>query len=439
MATSNVFVVGLDEFNRAKLEAAGGDYAFHELLGIDEVTAQRDYPLAEKLAKAVSIATAHPGGPDAIIGYWDFPVSLMVPLLAEHFGLRAPRFDAVLRCEHKYWSRLLQRRVAPDHVPVFEAVDPFDDASVAGIGIAPPFWLKPVKSFASHLGFRIATPKDLRTAINAIRDGIRDLGEPFNDFLARADLPNEVAPVGGLHCIAEAMIGGRQCTLEGFVHQGRPEIYGVVDSIRYPNRSSFARYQYPSRLPQAVRDRMASIARDVIGAIGLDDTPFNIEFFWHENDDRLWLLEINPRISQSHGDLFEKVDGIAHHHVAVDLALGRRPDWCHGSGQFRHAGKFFLRRFADALVTRVPTESEIAAVSERIPGTRVEVQVQQGMRLSDLPAQEQDSYSYIYALLFIGADSRQQLLQRYQHCLELLPFYFSDLPAESRLQPPRCS
>lgn len=438
MTKDSVFVVGLDDLNRAKLEAAGGDCTFHTLLGLDEVTAGHDYPVAERLAKAVSIAAAHSGGPDAIIGYWDFPVSLMVPLLAEHFGLRAPRLDAVLRCEHKYWSRLVQQRVAPDNVPAFEAVDPFDDASVAGIGLQPPFWLKPVKSFGSHLGFRIATPDDLRAAVHAIRNGISELGEPFNDFLARVELPKEVAPVGGLHCIAEAMIGGRQCTLEGFVHQGRPEIYGVVDSIRCPNRSSFARYQYPSRLSQAVRDRMATVAEDVIGAIGLDDTPFNIEFFWHERDDRLWLLEINPRISQSHGDLFEKVDGIAHHRVAVDLALGRRPDWSHGGGQFRHAGKFFLRRFADAVVNRVPTESEIAAVTERIPGTHVEVQVQQGMRLSDLPAQEQDSYSYIYALLFIGADSRQQLLQRYQHCLELLPFDFSDLHAGPRLQSPRC-
>jgi biotin carboxylase len=433
MTKSNVFVVGLDEFNRAKLEATAEETGctFQPLLGIDEVIPERDYPLAEKLAKAISIVEASPGGADAIIGYWDFPVSLMVPLLAEHFGLRAPRFDAVMRCEHKYWSRLVQRRVAPEHVPAFEAVDPFDDASVAGIGVAPPYWLKPVKSFGSHLGFRIGNEDQLRAAITAIRGGIGDIGEPFNDFLARVQLPDEVASVDGLHCISEAMIGGRQCTLEGFVHQGQPRIYGVVDSIRYPNQSTFARYQYPSQLPRAVVDRMATIAERVIREIGLDDTPFNIEFFWRERNNQLWLLEINPRISQSHGDLFEKVDGIPHHRIAIDLALGRRPQWHHGSGPFRHAGKFFLRHFEDAVVKRVPSAAEIATVSERIPGTLVEILAHEGMRLSELSAQDQDSYSYTYAVLFIGADNRQQLLQRYQQCLELLPFEFGEVPANA--------
>ena len=427
MAAKNVFVVGLDDFNRRKLDAVAGagEYAFHPLLELGEVTARSGYPLERELDKAAGIIEATPGGADAIIGYWDFPVSLMVPVLCERFGLAAPRLEAVLQCEHKYWSRLVQRRVAPGQLPAFEAVDPFDDDSVASIGLGYPFWLKPIKSFASHLGFRIRGPGDLRDAVARIREGIPELGELFNDFLARAEVSEEVTPVGGLHCIAEAIVSGRQCTLEGFVHGGRPEIYGVVDSIRHANGSSFARYQYPSRLPRRVRARMAAIAERVIAEIGLDGTAFNVEFFWDESRDRLWLLEINPRISQSHGDLFEKVDGIPHHRVLLDLALDHRPEWRHGAGPFRCAGKFFLRRFSDALVTRAPSARDVAAVAEEIPGTLVEVQAHEGMRLSDLDAQDQDSYSYICALIFIGADSQRELLRRYRRCVELLPFEFA--------------
>jgi len=433
--TKNIFVVGDDDFNRRKLEnlAGGEDYRFLPLLDVQEVTARQGYPLDAELDKAAGIIEATPGGADAVIGYWDFPVSLMVPVLCERFGLTGPRLEAVLRCEHKYWSRLVQKRVAPEHVPGFAYVDPFDDESIDGIGLEYPFWLKPIKSFASHLGFRIRSRAELDEAIPLIRSGIPELGELFNEFLARVDLPSEVAPVGGLHCIAEAMVSGRQCTLEGFVHDGNVEIYGIVDSIRHANRSTFSRYQYPSRLPPAVRARMSQITARVIEAIELDHTPFNIEFFWDEARDHLWLLEINPRISQSHGDLFEKVDGIPHHKVIVDLALDRRPEWRPGGGPFRCAGKFFLRRFTDARVTRVPTESEIAAVSAEIPGTLVEVQVRKGMRLSDLDPQDQDSYSYICALIFIGADSQRQLLRRYRRCVELLRFGFEDVsPDDTR-------
>jgi len=429
MSKKNVFVVGLDEFNRRKLEAiaAGDGYRFHPLLDLEEVTARRGYPLEAELDKAAGIIEATPGGADAIIGFWDFPVSLMVPVLAARFGLTAPRLEAVLQCEHKYWSRRVQQRAAPAEVPAFEAVDPFDDASVAGIGLPYPFWLKPIKSFASHLGFRIRNRADLARAIPAIRAGIPELGELFNEFLARVEVPGEVGKVDGLHCIAESIVAGRQCTLEGFVHRGKVEIYGVVDSIRHANRSSFARYQYPSRLPAPVRAGMAAITERVIDEIGLDDTPFNIEFFWQESEDKLWLLEINPRISQSHGDLFEKVDGTPHHRVLVELALGRRPHWTQGRGSFRCAGKFFLRRFSDAVVTRAPSEAEIAAVAEAIPGTLVEVQAAEGMRLSELAPQDQDSYSYICALIFIGADSQRQLLARYRRCVDMLPFEFAEV------------
>lgn len=68
----------------------------------------------------------------------------------------------VLGCEHKYWSRLQQRQVAPEYVPMFEAVDPFNDAAMDAIGVDTPFWIKPVKSFSSHLGFRVGNFREAR-------------------------------------------------------------------------------------------------------------------------------------------------------------------------------------------------------------------------------------------------------------------------------------
>jgi len=409
--TIDLFVLGLDDFNREKLEAVdfGQPLKFHPLLDLDGVTSSADFDVRGALDAAERQLRAFDGGVDGIIGYWDFPVSLMVPILAARLGLTAPSVDSVITCEHKYYSRLVQKRVAPGHVPAFQAVDPFDDAALDAIDIDYPYWIKPVKSFASHLGFRVDNRDDLDEAIAAIRDGISELGNAFSDFMDYADLPGRVGKVGGNHCIVERLIGGRQCTLEGFVSNGEVEVYGIVDSFRYPNGSTFSRYQYPSSLPRAVRQRMIELARAVIAETGLDHAAFNMEFFWDRRKDQVWILEINPRISQSHGDVFEKVDGAPHHRIITELALGRKPRWESAQGAFGAAAKVFLRAFEDARVTRVPTRAELEELQARYPGLEAQVMVEAGMRLSELEDQEQDSYSYVYAIVFVGASGARRL------------------------------
>ena len=56
--------------------------------------------------------------------------------------------------------------------------------------------------------------------------------------------------------------------------------------------------------------------------IGYDGTRFNVEYFWDAERDALTLLEINPRHSQSHAELFAWVDGVANHHHMIELRWG---------------------------------------------------------------------------------------------------------------------
>jgi biotin carboxylase len=374
------------------------------------------------LRRAEEELRAFPGRVDAILGYMDFPVSTMLPLLCRRFGLRSVELEALLRCEHKYWSRLEQRAAIPEHVPGFAAFDPFTEDPLAAIDLDFPFWVKPIKSAGSHLGFRVNDEAQLREATAAIRAGIGRYGDPFNRILARAKLPDEVARVDGNWCLAEEIIGGRQCTVEGSVSEGRMRAHGIVDSVRYPNRSSFLRYQYPSRLPVRVQRRMRDVSARFLDAIGYDDAAFNAEFFWDEPADRLWLLEVNTRVAQHHSDLFEKVDGATNHQVTLDVAFGEAGSFPHREGPFACAGTFFLRAWEDAEVLRVPTREEIARIEREIPGTVVEVEVREGMRLSELP--DQESYSFVYAILYLGARGPQELRRRFFRCRDALPFRF---------------
>jgi biotin carboxylase len=180
-------------------------------------------------------------------------------------------------------------------------------------------------------------------------------------------------------------------------------------------------------VPREARERLIDLSERVISRVGLDNTTFNIEFFHDPDTGALTLLEINPRHSQSHARMFELVRGLSNHEVCLRLALGQDPE-PERDGEYAVAAKWFLRRFEDGLVTRVPTEEDIARVQERVPGTYVEVVVNEGERLSELPIQ--DSYSYELAHVIVGARDTEECERKYRECAEMLTFTIED--AEDR-------
>jgi len=422
----NIFAVGLNDFNLHELQSVRNaeNYEFLRLLDPEDVLERDVYPIDEILDKARKQLASFPNQIDGLIHYIDFPVSTTVPILCREFGLPSASLEAVLKCEHKYWSRLEAAKCVPDHVPAFRAFDPFDDGALDKLGLPFPFWVKPIKSFSSYLGFRVNDEKDWNEAIRQTREGIGRFAGPFDQLLEMIDLPAEVGDVGGGYCVAEGIIGGRQCTQEGFVHKGRVKVYGTVDSLREPNGSSFARYQYPSQLPASVRNRMTRITERYMTHVGYDNAPFNVEYFWDANVDRIWLLEVNTRISESHTDLFWKVDGASHHEIAVDLSLGQRPRLPYRDGEFGCAGKFFVRSYRDGVVSQVPGSAEIERLKAEIPGSMVKILPRPGQRLSEL--KDQDSYSYVLALLWLGAANPRQLQRRHEKALDILRFEFAD-------------
>mgnify|MGYP006282505103 CR=1 FL=1 len=428
----NIFVVGLDDFNLRMIQSVKNaqNYEIHGLLDINLLIDSGKYRLVDMLELADEKLNAFHGSIDAIVGYTDFPVSIIVPILCERFHVPGPSLESVIKCEHKYWSRLEQRKVIPEHIPEFIEFDPFDSNPLQQIPFDYPFWIKPIKSTGSQLGFRISNKKDFKRAIKALRERI-GLFKPFDQLLDMVQLPPEIAKVNSSHCVAEQIISGRQCTLEGYVFDGQVYTYGIIDSIREPNRTSFARYQYPSKLPKGVQEEMSRIAEKVMIHIGFNNSPFNLEFFWNDKKDKIWFLEINTRIPQSHSDLFQKVDGVSNHQIMIDVALGCEPWFPFRKGKYKVAGKFFLREYQDKLITSIPTKEDVERLNQTIPGTLVDLQGKAGMKLSEIP--EQDSYSYATAFIYLGAQNQKELLEKFKQCRELLRFQFRDLTVPSVL------
>ena len=420
----HVFVPGLDEFQREQLETItnAGHLVFHQLLPPEVVTRPDQHGFAELLARARAQLEEFDGSVDAIVAHWDFPTSVLVPILARQFGLRSASLSSVVACEHKYWSRLEQSTCVPEVVPAFDGFDPFDDDALDGIELEYPFWIKPVKSHSSQLGFRIEHFEDFAEAIPVIREGIRATGDPFNEVLSFLELPEEIAPDSGNTCLAEQIVSGDQATVEGTMFDGEFAVHGVFDSPKDEATGHFARYEYPATtIPESVQHRMVDVCERYLRHVGYDDACWNIEFMWDQDRDQLWLVEVNTRISQSHSDLFVKVDGMSNHEVAVDIALGSEPRMPDRRGSFAVAAKCFLwtDEMDDGIVRKVPGEEDIARVVERFPDTHVEIEVEVGDRLSEL--RDQSSYRYDLGYVFLGAQDRDELVSNFEKCRTMLP------------------
>lgn len=421
---ANIFVLGLDELNVESLHELPhlAQYRFHPLLDVAELTESEEIELEPLLRKAQQQLESFDGTVDAIVGYWDFPVSSMVPILCGQLGLHSAPLDAVVKCEHKYWSRVEQQKVTDAH-PAFGIVN-LEGPAEPPEHMRFPMWLKPVKSYSSALAFKVSDRAEFDDAVARIRAGIGRVGKAFDYLLSMLDLPPEIDEVGGQACLAEEAVGGQQITVEGYVQHGQPYAYGVIDSVSYEGTSSFLRYTYPSQLPAEISHRLIEISERVIEQMDLDDSTFNIEYFWDPETDRISLLEVNPRLSQSHARLFEAVNGLPNHQCMVRLALGEDPELPYRQGDYAIAGKWFLRRFSDGFVRSVPSSAEIERIQHDIPGVAIDIVPNQGDRLSNLPGQ--DSYSYELADIFVGADNEPDMTDRYERCVRALHFEFDE-------------
>jgi biotin carboxylase len=421
----NVFVLGLDEFQRGELETITNarSMVFHQLLAPEVVTRPDEHGFEELLERAREQLASFEGSIDAIIAHWDFPSSVLAPILGREYGMPVAPLEAVVACEHKYWSRREQQASVPEVVPAFAGFDPFDDDALESIDLEYPFWIKPVKAHSSQLGFRIESADDFHAAIPAIRDGIGAAGAPFNEVLAMVALPEGISATSGTTCLAEQIVSGDQATVEGTMFEGEFGVHGVFDSPKDEKSGHFARYEYPATsLPDEVQERMVDVCERYLRHIGYDNACWNIEFMWDEQADQLWLIEVNTRISQSHSDLFAKVDGMSNHEVAVDIALGVKPWMPSNRGNFEVAAKCFLwtEEMDDGVVRRVPSREEIEQLVERFPETHVEIEVEVGDRLSEL--RDQSSYRYDLGYLFLGAQHRDDIVRNYEVCRKMLRF-----------------
>ncbi len=435
MVVHNIFVLGMSDVHRQELETitdrAGEEYVFHSLLSTDKLVWDPDVDFGRLLDEAGAELERFDGSVDGVITHWDFPTSVIGPILAQRYGLSAPSLKSLFTCEHKYWSRLEQQASIPEAVPGFSYFDPFSDDPMAEVDLSFPFWVKPVKSHSSKLGFEIHNREEFDQAMEETREDVDQLGLAFNEALKLVEAPPEIAGVGGMKCLAEEIVTGTQIAVEGAMYRGSYYPHGIIDMHKDDAGTSFDRLDYPaSNIPSHVLEQVNDLTERYLSHIGFDNSGFNAEYMWDTETDRMRLIEVNTRISQAHSDLFTKVDGVSNHKVVLDVAVGREPSMPRGDGEFNVAAQCMVFHDEDGVVSRVPDEDDMERIRERFPGTIVTLHVQPGDRLSELP--RQDSYRYVLAKLYVGAEDTEELTRKHRQIAEELPFEFTALEGVRR-------
>lgn len=363
-------------------------------------------------------------GVAGVIGTDDYLACVLAPAIAAELGLPGPAPRAVLHCQHKYYSRCRQRELVPEATPAFVVASPWE-FHLEAPPVPYPFFMKPVRGTFSVLAKRMDGPHSFLEVFQAPPGpsgrGLRLL-DHFHCLLRHYG--GGEFTLDGRRLLLEEIAEGAQVTVEGFVHRGRTTVLGVVDSVFFPGTLSFRRFDYPSRLPAAVQERMAEVAARLMEGIGYDQAFFNVEFFYDERRDRLRIIEVNPRLAYQFADLYEKVDGCNAYDLVLALATGEEPRFRRRAGAFAVASSYVLRTFRNAHVRRVPRPDEVAALQRRFPDLRLKLYARAGGLLSETM---QDGASYRYGLVHLGGADRADLDRRIGEVEAGLKFEFEPL------------
>jgi biotin carboxylase len=351
---------------------------------------------------------------DCIVSTDDYPGSTLASIVARALGLPGVDPAVNLLCQHKYHARRAQRAVVPEATPAFELVA--EKGAVAlPAALAFPLFIKPVKSFFSIGAQRVDSPADFLAAVRRAT-----LPRPFFDPFATFLRKHSGLEMEGF-VLAEALLEGQQSTLEGYAYQGKIHVMGIVDSVMFPGTLCFQRFEYPSRLPASVQERMGTVAQAIMSHIGYDHGFFNLELIYDPRIDSVATIEINPRMASQFADLFEKVDGINTYNVLLDLAADKAPSTTRRAGEYAKAASCVLRTFENKRALHLPSPKDIEAVQRLYPDVRIEVLAKEGRRLSQ---ELQDGRSYRYGIISLGGRDDEDIRERVENCLARLPFVF---------------
>jgi biotin carboxylase len=343
--------------------------------------------------------------------------ALVAALLAGRLGLPGTDPRALIAAQHKYIARRILQRELPDANVAFHAF-PYTFRTAREIPLAFPYYVKPVKAAYSVLARRVDTFRDLQQHMTFHpweKYIIKRLVRPFNDVVRRlTDFD-----VDAHWMLAEELIDGQQINVDGVVIDGEIQVMGIVDAVMYPGTDQFMRFEYPTRLLPESAGRARATACRIIAALGLDHGLFNVEMRVCPTTGECRLIEVNPRMAAQFSDLYEKVDGINLHEVALKIACDQVPDLTPGRGKYQVATSYVFRKFDGTPLANPPTHEKLQWLREFDPDAFLALFIKSG---GGLRREMKWLGSHRYATLNMGGQSDEHLRAKYQTVKQAMGF-----------------
>jgi hypothetical protein len=326
------------------------------------------------------LALQYAGRVDAVFSSNEQFGALAAALVAQKLGLPGAKPEALLRAQHKYEARCHLKSFAPELCPEFALID-YDIAAHEAAKLPYPHFVKPVKATFSVLARRCDHPDELMAHLNFApweKFVIKKLIKPHNDALN--DFPQFAVPTDRM--IVEEHLSGWQLNVDGYVHDGRIHLLGIVDEVMYPGTMAFQRFGLPgvAGIDEALRTRVQAATEKVVRGFELDHGFFNLEFFYEPETGELKLIEINPRLAAQLGPLYEWTQGVDIYATAFALAQGLPPP-TPKAPQFGAAASFVWRSFGQTSCPRIPTKEDLAWLAREYPQAQLYLYPKKGYSL----------------------------------------------------------
>ena len=281
--------------------------------------------------------------------------TLAAALLAEKMGWPGTSPKAVAACQHKLYAREVLEQVAPEANIAFQRL-PCAYGQDVPEGLSYPVFVKPVKAAFSVLAQVVRSREELQafTRFGAYELWvIKHLVRPFEVVQQR--LLGDAGTAHSMmleHPVQQAR--GTQYSLDGVAFEGQIKPLGVVDGVMYPGTQAFMRFDYPSRLPDSAQAQALDVARRFLQAVGFTHGLFNMEFFYDTATRTLKVIEFNPRMASQFANLYQRVEGMNLHAMALELAHGRDPWALPRSAASAHCASSFVYRVFDHRAAHLP-------------------------------------------------------------------------------------
>ncbi len=418
MTSSPTLVLFNYDWDRAGFSRWQHDFPMHSA-GFDLFSFPSNARLAhfdiERFVERLARQAAQKGWRAVVSNHEQFG-ALAAAMLAERMGWPGTSVEAVLACQHKLHARQVLAEVAPEANTGFELL-PALYGDPAPEGLTYPVFVKPVKAAFSVLARVVHNRAELAALT---RFGfwelwvIRHLVEPF-ERVVRKRLPQ----AGSAHrMLLEQPVHAAQYNLDGYFFNGEMRPLGIVESVMYPGTQAFMRFVYPCGLPDAGRARALAVASRFLTAVGFRHGLFNMEFFYDATTDRLTVIEFNPRMAAQFSDLYQRVDGIDLHRVALELAHGRDPALLPRTVPSAGiAASFVYRSFDPAARPDMPATAQEHALADAYPDALL-------FHFAKTPGQIERDFkwlgSYRYGILHLGGRDATDLRARCVAASDLL-------------------